>query len=294
VAMQCFACGNAPRSVGLLCAACADGLVAADLCPEQIVARAATPMKGLHNAWLIDGFGVPHTLTVDDRAGASVSIGRARRNDVCVAERTVSQAHALLEHRAKSNVWFVLDTESENGTYVNDDRVERRFPLESGDELFVGRKVGFVFVPLDEDDLDRAHEALRWLKAQAPASIPTRADAGVDAGIALKVSAVTEGGAIAAWGDNRAQLSELEYELVTLLHGRFVAESALGVDVRGFVPAQLLLEKLSFVSEAPTHANLRGLVRKVRKKLAGGDPPLDVIESRKGLGYRLARLFTLA
>lgn len=295
--MQCFACQSAPRVTGVLCARCIDAVARAanEMCPEQITSRLAGPSAGAaaHNAWLIDGFGVPHTIAVDDRPGATANVGRARRSDVCVAERTVSQAHALFEYRARSNVWFVLDADSENGTYVNDDRVERRFPLESGDELFVGRKVGFVFVPLvDDEDLARAADALRWLKAQMP-SIPTRADAGIDGGVQLKVSAVTEGGAIAAWGEERAQLSELEYELLTLLHARFVAESALGPDVRGFVPAAQLLEKLSFVTEAPTHANLRGLVRKVRRKLAGGDPPLDVIESRKGLGYRLARPIAL-
>lgn len=147
-----------------------------------------------------------------------------------------------------------------------------------------------VGVARDSDELDEAARELHWLKAQSR-SVPTRADTGVDSGVALRISAVTEGGAIAAWGEERAQLSELEYELLSVLHRRFGEEAGLDDDVRGFMPAQLLLETLSFRSEAPTHANLRGLVRKVRRKLAGCDPPL---ESRKGLGYRRARSITIA
>ena len=41
-------------------------------------------------------------------------------------ERTVSQLHANLEHRPLSNAWFIVDVGSDNGVFVNDDRVPRR------------------------------------------------------------------------------------------------------------------------------------------------------------------------
>jgi DNA-binding response OmpR family regulator len=119
---------------------------------------------------------------------------------------------------------------------------------------------------------------------------PTVGDAGVDETTPLKIVAVTEGGAIATYAGERVQLSELEYELIVVLHQRFSDERDVDPAARGFVPAQQLLEKLSFTSEAPTHANLRGLVRKLRKKLAD----IDVVESRQGLGYRLARAISVA
>jgi pSer/pThr/pTyr-binding forkhead associated (FHA) protein len=288
---SCVACRSTPRTRGLLCESCADGLVADDVCPEQIAARVSAPVPGHVNAWLIDGFGVPHTVSVSGRAPlpwAAVTLGRDRKSDVCVAERTVSLVHAALEYRALSNAWFVVDAGSDNGTWVDEDRVPRRFPLEPRDRLFLGRRVGFLFVPLDDADLDDAARELSWLRARAP-SEPTFGDAGVDTETPLKISAAREGGAVAVWGSERVQLSELEYELLTVLHRRWSEETTQDDVTRGFVPAAHLLDALSFQSEAPTHANLRGLVRKLRRKFADARIALDVVESRKGLGYRLAR-----
>ncbi len=296
----CLACRTHPRERGLLCSTCArdarvtteggDGAGDVELCPEQIAARAAEPVAGARNAVLVDAFGAGHAVAVVGYESATV--GRSRASDLCIAERTVSLAHALFEHRPRSNAWFVADAQSENGTFVNGEPVSRRFPLEPLDRISFGRRVSFLFVPVDDDDVDAVAEALRAQAREPP--MDTRRDMRFDDGRPLKVCAVTEGGAMALWGDERVQLSELEYELLCVLARRFDDEGALDAAVRGFVPAALLLETLSFKSEAPTHANLRGLVRKVRGKLAAGNPSLDVIESRKGLGYRLARPLELA
>jgi hypothetical protein len=280
---ECFACRASPRSRGVLCASCAAGLVADGLCPEQIASTTAEPAANLPSALLIDGFGVIHVLV-----GREVCVGRSRKSDVCVAEGTVSVDHAILEHREKSNVWFVADRRSDNGTRVNDEPVERRFPLEPLDRVFVGRRVGFVFVPLDAHDPAQMEDARAEVRSQRAASrsVTTKIELALaPRGRAqeLKVRAATEGGAVAAFGDERVQLSELEYELLCVLARRFVDEGAHDASVRGFIPGEALIEMLSFRSEAPSHANLRGVVRKLRRKLAD----LDVIESRKGLGYRL-------
>ena len=294
----CIACARPDhlRDRGVLCEACAADLVVDDLCAEQITDRATTLVVGAANAWLIDGYGTPHCVSVPKDAAPVLrtrSIGRARSSDVCIAERTISSAHAVLEHRPLSNAWFVADVGSDNGVFVNDDRVPRRFPLEAGDRVFFGRRVGFIFLPIDDADVAAAIARLQWWHAQTW-SDDTVGDVDAVELVPLRIAAVTEGGAVAAWGAERVALSELEYELVATLHQRFVDDSGLDASARGFVPATILLDTLSFRSEAPTHANLRGLVRKLRRKLADREHPTDVIDSRQGLGYRLARPILLS
>ena len=152
--------------------------------------------------------------------------------------------------------------------------------------------MGFIFVPIEPAGVEAAIDELQWLRTQNWAE-DTVGDGDDDSAVPLRVSAVTEGGAVAAWGQERAALSELEYELIATLHRRMLDDGALDEAARGYVPAAHLLEALSFRSEGPTHANLRGLVRKLRRKLADRDHPIDVIESRQGLGYRLARPIVL-
>ena len=287
----CVACG-APRKRGVLCEACVCGLVDDEVCPEQIVSKARSPEPGHENAWLIDGFGVPHTVSVLSAAPPhlrTVQLGRRPSSDVQICERTISQLHATLEHRPLSNAWFVVDVDSDNGVFVGADRVPRRFPLERGDRIWLGRRVGFVFIPLEACHLDDARADIEWVR---PGSFSgdTVGDDGTTQGPTLKVHGVTEGGAVCVVGRDRIALSELEYELILTLHRRLLDEVHKDETVRGFVPAGYLLEALSWRSEAPTHANLRGLVKKLRKKLADRDPPIDVIASQQGLGYRLARV----
>jgi pSer/pThr/pTyr-binding forkhead associated (FHA) protein len=57
-----------------------------------------------------------------------VHVGRGTDNDVALADKSVSSAHAKLQRRA--NDWYVVDAESRNGTYVDGQRVsgERKLP----------------------------------------------------------------------------------------------------------------------------------------------------------------------
>jgi len=298
----CVACG-APRERGVLCAACARGLVddeqRGELCAEQFISRARGPQPGMENAWLVDGFGFPHTVSVPTAAPAhlrTVQLGRGAGCDVQVCDPTVSHTHALLEHRPLSNAWFVVDAGADNGVFVASDagsgsgrdRVPRRFPLERGDRVFLGRRAGFVFIPLEAKDIEAARADVDWLRARGWTD-DTVGDSSGDIATSIRVHAVTEGGAVCVIGRERVALSELEYELLATLHRRFVDDDGKDDAVRGFMPAAQLLEALSWRSEAPTHANLRGVVKKLRKKLADRDPPTDVIASQQGLGYRLAR-----
>jgi len=68
--------------------------------------------------------------------GAIKTVGRARRADFIVDAALVSRLHCRLE--ADAEKLEVIDLSSTNGTFVNDERIERA-NLKSGDRLRVGR-----------------------------------------------------------------------------------------------------------------------------------------------------------
>ena len=65
-----------------------------------------------------------------------VSIGRSPDAGVFLDDVTVSRDHAVLVHRG--DAWFLDDSGSLNGTYVNRRRIDSH-RLEDGDELQVGK-----------------------------------------------------------------------------------------------------------------------------------------------------------
>jgi len=68
---------------------------------------------------------------------AALSIGRGRDNDIVLVSDAVSRRHTRLELR--SNEVFVIDLQSTNGTYINDDgRITGERRLNRGDLLKVG------------------------------------------------------------------------------------------------------------------------------------------------------------
>jgi ABC transport system ATP-binding/permease protein len=68
--------------------------------------------------------------------GAIKTVGRASRADFIVDVALVSRLHCRLT--AAENAVEVVDLRSTNGTYVNEQRVDRA-ELRSGDRLRVGR-----------------------------------------------------------------------------------------------------------------------------------------------------------
>ena len=79
------------------------------------------------------------------------------------------------------------------------------------------------------------------------------------------------------------QLTVPQFELVALLYQRARDGSS------GYVQVSELVRTLSLESTEPTEDHVRQLVRRLRRVLAKADLP-DLIESRYGLGYRLALL----
>jgi pSer/pThr/pTyr-binding forkhead associated (FHA) protein len=68
--------------------------------------------------------------------GERLTIGRSPDAEIFLDDVTVSRDHAVLVHRSGS--WFLDDSGSLNGTYVNRRRIESH-KLDDGDELQVGK-----------------------------------------------------------------------------------------------------------------------------------------------------------
>ncbi len=69
-------------------------------------------------------------------SGEHLTIGRSPEADVFLDDVTVSRDHATLVKR--SGAWFLDDSGSLNGTYVNRRRIDSH-KLEEGDELQIGK-----------------------------------------------------------------------------------------------------------------------------------------------------------
>jgi pSer/pThr/pTyr-binding forkhead associated (FHA) protein len=68
--------------------------------------------------------------------GEKMTIGRSPETDVFLDDVTVSREHATLVRRG--GAWYLDDSGSLNGTYVNRQRVDSH-RLEDGDELQIGK-----------------------------------------------------------------------------------------------------------------------------------------------------------
>src|SRR3954463_1314673 len=88
-------------------------------------------------------------LTFRLRPGAIKTVGRAPRADFVVDVALVSRLHCRLT--AADDVIEVVDLKSTNGTYVNEQRVDRA-ELKSGDRLRVGR----LELMITKQDLNQA------------------------------------------------------------------------------------------------------------------------------------------
>lgn len=69
-------------------------------------------------------------------AGETMTLGRLERNDISLADDSVSRLHALLESR--SGTWCIRDLSSRNGTFVNGERIAGERVLRDNDELRIG------------------------------------------------------------------------------------------------------------------------------------------------------------
>ena len=64
------------------------------------------------------------------------SLGRSRGSDIRIPDPTVSRDHAVLLRREKG--WFITDTGSKSGVYVNGKKTSGRYPVYVGDKITIG------------------------------------------------------------------------------------------------------------------------------------------------------------
>jgi len=266
--MACLRCGAAD-AVGGLCAGDADAIASAtDITAEQIVHHSVSGSV----ATLVDQWGATHPI------GRVTAIGRSTECDLSVLHHSVSALHAEINVR-ESGV-YLRDRGSLNGSWVNGEKTQAA-RLFDGDQVRFG-DVSFYF-------LASAMPALAPDRG-AGGTVPTP---GEQLALAARVQVADrevelvelgEGSGIARWNGGEVDFGRLEFGLLRLLALR----RASAVDpVRAFVASAELARALDFNSVAADGENVRELVRRVRRKIKGAGLA-DLIESRKGAGYRLA------
>jgi pSer/pThr/pTyr-binding forkhead associated (FHA) protein len=234
---------------------------------EQVFSRVPSGSVSLVDAW-----GVAHALSDGSK------IGRDPRADVCVLHASVSSEHATL--KLGSGTWRVLDNSSRNGTEIDGTRITDH-ELAGGQTLRLG-DVKFYFwaetLPKMEPPRGQGRTA------------PTRRDELVFSakvttprGHALDLRQRVDGGVLRI-GDQAIELAAMEFGLLQLL-----VERRRGVNdpELSYVAWHEIADALSFRSVQADSENVRELVHRVRRKL-GGVQADDLIESKRGVGYRLA------
>jgi pSer/pThr/pTyr-binding forkhead associated (FHA) protein len=79
--------------------------------------------------------------------GLVITVGRDAGCDLFLDDITVSRKHAEIQssHTSDGYLWFVLDTTSLNGTYINREVITDKMLLNNGDEIQFG-KYKFTFL----------------------------------------------------------------------------------------------------------------------------------------------------
>ena len=117
-----------------------------------------------HTYFVIKRSGHPDRLLVWDTR--TLSIGRAKENDLVVAENEISRRHAIF--KKEGNRLGVGDYQTGNGTFVNGERIGTELhPLKSGDVIAIATLLTFE---LHDGDV---HPAKRGLKLEYASHLKT-------------------------------------------------------------------------------------------------------------------------
>jgi FHA domain/Transcriptional regulatory protein, C terminal len=263
---SCLLCAS-PRSIGLLCTAHGVSIASPGITSEQIFSRVQPGAASLVDAW-----GCSHPLA------DGTKIGRDQRADMAVLHASVSSEHAAM--KLTDGVWHIVDNASRNGTEVDNARITDA-PVTNGSVIRLG-DVRFYFWP---DSLPRM-ESPRGSGRTAP----TRRDELVFSarvvtprGHELDLRQRVDGGVLRI-GDASIELAAMEFGLLQLLveRRRLVTDAELA-----YVAWHEIADALAFKSVQADSENVRELVHRVRRKL-GTVQADDLIESKRGVGYRLA------
>jgi len=104
-------------------------------------------------AWLVGLNGSDRGESHAVRMGRNV-IGRDRRSDIVVNDDQASSHHADLVFRPEERRFILMDHNSTNGTYVNEQEIEPRRDLIGKDVIRIGSH-RFLFTPL-------CHDGFHW------------------------------------------------------------------------------------------------------------------------------------
>ena len=264
--VPCLLCSS-PRSIGVLCTSHGVAIAAPGITSEQIFSRVQDAKAALVDAW-----GCAHSIADGSR------VGRDPRVDVAVLHASVSSEHAQMKFANGKR--SIIDNTSRNGTEVEGNRITE-VDLQNGATIRLG-DVKFYFWP----------EALP--KGEPPRgqgrTAPTRRDELVFSakvttprGHQLDLRQRVDGGVLRI-GESSIELAAMEFGLLQLLveRRRTVADPELA-----YVAWHEIADALSFRSVQADSENVRELVHRVRRKL-GSVQADDLIESKRGVGYRLA------
>jgi len=118
-----------------------------------------------HTYFVMKQTGQPDRVLVWDTR--TLSIGRAKENDIVLAENEISRRHAVF--KKEGNRFGVGDYQTGNGTFVNGQRVSGTdlHPLQSGDVIEIATLLKLEFYDGD------AHPAKRGLKLQYASHLKT-------------------------------------------------------------------------------------------------------------------------
>lgn len=110
-----------------------------------LLAQVAVPVAGIGivSACFVSLFsmrpaGRPKAVLIDNASGEKIvinmyetSLGRSKSSDIVVVNGLASRSHAVISRRKKG--WFISDTNSKSGTFVNSQRIEKRTQIFDGD-----------------------------------------------------------------------------------------------------------------------------------------------------------------
>ena len=78
--------------------------------------------------------------------GIPNKIGRGHSAHVFVEDDpSVSRQNSLITYDKQTNIYYIEDTDSKHGTYLNGGKIEEKKQLNSGDIIGIGRLTKFTF-----------------------------------------------------------------------------------------------------------------------------------------------------
>ena len=269
----CLQCGAEIRWGGL----CTPHAEAVSTCSDMTAEQIASHDLNEPAAGLIDQWGNTHALAERTLVGRLAS-----ECGVAILHHSVSAVHAQIELASpEQGTWRVIDRGSLNGTLVEDEPV-RNAPIHHGERIRFGA-VSFYFSA-------RGVQTSTG-RSGAGQTVPTRQR---DIAFQARVVSVTgremalvqraSGGIMRVDDDRALEFARLEFSLLKILAERRIIHPDPELS---FVSSQELADLLDFKSQEADGENVRELVRRVRRKIKS-EGIEELIESRQGVGYRLA------